>query len=82
MNKEEQNASGYAIDSLINYETVKLFNNEIHEINRFDLSLSKFQQASIKTQTSLSLLNFGQNTIFSIGLTAMMYIATQAILSG
>lgn len=82
MNQAETAAGGKIVDSLINYETVKLFSNEEHEANRLDDSLKEFQRASIKTQTSLSALNFGQNAIFSVGLTAMMYMTTQSILAG
>ena len=82
MNKEEAAASGKVVDSLINYETVKLFQNEVHEANRYDTSLAGFQKASIKTQTSLSLLNFGQNAIFSCGLTAIMYMCMLDIQAG
>ena len=70
------------MDSLINYETVKLFSNEEHEAKRFDTNLKGFQKAAIATQTSLSALNFGQNAIFSAGLTAMMYMTTQSIIAG
>lgn len=66
-------------DSLINYETVKYFNNEAHEASRYDDSLRGFQKASLKTQTSLSLLNFGQNAIFSVGLTGIMALAAADI---
>lgn len=82
MNKEEAAASGKVIDSLINYETVKLFGNETHEAMRYDKSLQGFQDASIKTQQSLSMLNFGQNAIFSVGLIAIMAMATQDIAAG
>jgi len=82
MNREEINASGKVVDSLINYETVKLFSNERHEAQRYDASLKGFQEASISTQTSLSALNFGQSAIFSVGLTVMMYMTTQSILAG
>ena len=82
MNQEESAASGKAIDSLINYETVKLFGNEKHEADRYDASLRGFKDASILTQQSLSGLNFGQNAIFSCGLTGIMYLATQDILAG
>ena len=82
MNQEESNANGKVIDSLINYETVKLFGNEEHEATRYDTSLRGFQKASIKTQTSLSSLNFGQNAIFSIGLGSIMYLTTLDILAG
>ncbi len=58
------------------------FNNEKYESNRYDASLAGYAAASIKTQTSLSLLNFGQNAIFSVGLAATMLLATQGILAG
>ncbi len=82
MNKSENEASNKAIDSLINFETVKYFNNEIFEADRYDKSLSNFQNSSLKTQTSLALLNFGQGTIFSVGVTAMMYLAANEIVNG
>ncbi|KAJ1417659.1 hypothetical protein B484DRAFT_413731 [Ochromonadaceae sp. CCMP2298] len=82
MNQEETNASGKAIDSLINYETVKLFGNERHEADRYDESLRGYKDASVLTQQTLSGLNFGQNAIFSCGLSAIMYIAVQDILAG
>jgi len=82
MNQQESSASGKAIDSLINYETVKLFNNEEHEVDRYDLSLKDYSASSILTQQSLSMLNLGQNAIFSCGLTIIMYMAYQDILLG
>lgn len=82
MNRAETAASGKVIDSLINYETVKLFGNEKHESTRFDHSLEEFQKASVQTQSSLSFLNFGQNAIFSCGLMAMMFMATESIAVG
>ncbi|KAJ0404848.1 hypothetical protein P43SY_007930 [Pythium insidiosum] len=82
MNKMENEAAGKVIDSLMNYETVKYFNNENHEANRYDESLKGYQKAALKTQTSLSLLNAGQNGIFSVGLTAIMYMASQGIAEG
>lgn len=82
MNSEENKASGKAMDSLLNYETVKLFNNLDHEVGRYDKSLAAFQKASVLTQSSLSYLNFGQNAIFSCGLTAMMYLCVDSIASG
>ncbi len=81
MNHYENIASGKVIDSLINYETVKLFNNEKYEIQQYDKSLANFQQSSILTQESLSFLNFGQNFIFSVGLTSIMYMTCQDIIS-
>mmetsp|Transcript_36944 Transcript_36944/g.37594 ORF Transcript_36944/g.37594 Transcript_36944/m.37594 type:complete len:398 (+) Transcript_36944:3-1196(+) len=82
MNKQENKAGGLVNDSLINYETVKLFCNEDHEVKRYDDTLSRLEGISVKTQTSLSWLNFGQNAIFSTGLAAMMYLCAQDIVSG
>lgn len=82
MNKAENEAGSKAIDSLINYETVKLFNNEKHEIDRYDEVLQKYQAASLKTTTSLAFLNFGQNLIFSASLSAIMLLAAQKIMAG
>lgn len=82
MNKMENEAGAKVIDSLMNYETVKYFNNETHEAARYDESLLGYQKAALKTQTSLSLLNAGQNGIFSVGLTAIMYMASQGIVAG
>ena len=82
MNAEETAAGGKVVDSLINYETIKLFGAEKHEADRYDSNLQAFQRASVKTQTSLSFLNFGQNAIFSAGLTAMMYMTVNSIIAG
>jgi ABC-type transport system involved in Fe-S cluster assembly fused permease/ATPase subunit len=82
MNRLENEASGKVVDSLLNYETVKYFNNERHEVNRYTESLAGYQKAALQAQTSLSLLNFGQNAIFSAGLTAIMYLTCEKILSG
>jgi ABC-type transport system involved in Fe-S cluster assembly fused permease/ATPase subunit len=67
------------MDSLLNFENVKLYCNEAHEVARYDEALAGYEQAAIKTQTSLSALNFGQNAIFSVGLAGMMYMCTQSI---
>ena len=82
MNQADQEAGNKAIDSLINYETVKYFGNEKYEVNRYDQSLQKYEKASLKTTTSLAGLNWGQQAIFSAGLTAMMYLAAQGIMTG
>ena len=82
MNKADQVAGNKAIDSLINYETVKYFNNEEFEANRYDKALAEYEIASLKTTTSLALLNWGQNAIFSTGLTAIMLLASQGIIDG
>ncbi|XP_063983405.1 iron-sulfur clusters transporter ABCB7, mitochondrial-like [Diachasmimorpha longicaudata] len=82
MNKAENEAGNKAVDSLINYETVKYFNNEMFEAQRYDESLKKYQDASLKTSTSLALLNFGQNAIFSAALSLIMVMAAKNIANG
>lgn len=82
MNRAENEAGNKAIDSLINYETVKYFNNEEHETKQYDNSLKKYESASLKTATSLALLNFGQNAIFSVALSGIMLLAAQEIVKG
>lgn len=82
MNKAENESGSKAIDSLINYETVKFFNNEKYEIERYDNVLQKYQAASLKTTTSLAFLNFGQNLIFSASLSAIMLLAARKIMEG
>ena len=81
MNKADNEAGNKAIDSLINFETVKYFNNEEYEVKRYDESLKKYEVASIKTTTSLAVLNAGQNAIFSAGLGIIMYMASQGIVT-
>ena len=61
---------------------LQYFNNEVWEANRYDKHLAKFEEASLKTTTSLALLNWGQATIFSLGLTSIMYLATNGIVAG
>ena len=68
MNDSDTDANTKAVDSLLNYETVKYFNNEAHETRRFDSSMAKFARASIQAQTSLSLLNTGQAAIMAVGM--------------
>ena len=82
MNKAENEAGNKAIDSLINYETVKYFNNEAYEAKQYNKSLAKYQEASLKTSTSLAMLNFGQNAIFSGALSAIMVLAAREIAAG
>ena len=72
MNNADNAAGNKAVDSLINYETVKYFNNDEYEVKRYKESLKAYETAAIKTNTSLAVLNFGQNAIFSTGLTAIM----------
>lgn len=82
MNRLENEASGKVVDSLLNYETVKYFNNESHESKRYSESLEGYQKSALQAQKSLSILNFGQNAIFSAGLTAIMYLTCQKIIAG
>ncbi len=82
MNEEDNRANTRAIDSLLNYETVKYFNNEDHEAQRFDVALKSYEKASVNSQTSLALLNVGQATIISVGLTAVMAITAKGIVDG
>uniref|UniRef100_A0A182IXX0 Iron-sulfur clusters transporter ABCB7, mitochondrial n=1 Tax=Anopheles atroparvus TaxID=41427 RepID=A0A182IXX0_ANOAO len=82
MNQAENEAGNKAVDSLINYETVKYFNNEQYEANRYDKVLQKYEEASLKTSTSLALLNFGQNAIFSVALSTIMVMAANEIAQG
>ncbi|XP_068630901.1 iron-sulfur clusters transporter ABCB7, mitochondrial isoform X3 [Battus philenor] len=82
MNRAENEAGNKAVDSLINYETVKYFNNEKYELEKYDQSLRKYEEASLKTASSLALLNFGQHAIFSAGLSVIMIMAAQEIAKG
>jgi ATP-binding cassette subfamily B protein len=82
MNESDQDANTKAVDSLLNYETVKYFNNEAHETGRFDKSMERFSRASIQAQTSLSLLNTGQSLIVAIGMGAVMVMTAIGIKAG
>jgi ATP-binding cassette subfamily B protein len=82
MNQSDQDANTKAVDSLLNYETVKYFNNETHETRRFDKSMEKYSRASIQAQTSLSLLNTGQAIIVSLGMGAVMLLTAIGIKRG
>ncbi|MEP2829410.1 ABC transporter ATP-binding protein/permease [Parvibaculum sp.] len=82
MNDLDTEANTKAVDSLLNYETVKYFGNEEHETRRFDRSMTGYERAAIRTATSLSLLNTGQTLIFSAGLTALMLMAANGIAQG
>ena len=79
MNDSDTEANTKAVDSLLNYETVKYFNNENHEANRFDSAMVRFANASEKAQTSLSILNTGQAAIIAIGLMLVMFLAAALI---
>ncbi|KRX41070.1 ATP-binding cassette sub-family B member 7, mitochondrial, partial [Trichinella murrelli] len=82
MNEYDNAAGSSAIDSLINFETVKYFNNEKFEADQYDSLLAKFEDASLKTASSLALLNFGQNVIFSVSLAGIMVLSAQHIVAG
>jgi ATP-binding cassette, subfamily B, heavy metal transporter len=82
MNDSDNEANTKAVDSLLNYETVKYFNAEAHEEARFDASMEKYARASIITQTSLSVLNSGQGVIASLGLIAVMALAAVGVKNG
>jgi ATP-binding cassette subfamily B protein len=82
MNEMDSTAHSRAIDSLLNYETVKYFNNEDFEARRYDENLERYRRAAVKSQTTLSLLNTGQQLIIAIGLVAMLYRATQGVVDG
>ncbi|OJD29035.1 iron-sulfur clusters transporter mitochondrial [Diplodia corticola] len=81
-NAADNRAATVAVDSLINYEAVKYFNNEKFEVDRYDKALQSYEKASIKVATSLAFLNSGQNIIFSSALTAMMYLAADGVATG
>jgi len=82
MNEMDSSAHSRAIDSLLNYETVKYFNNEDFEARRYDENLEKLRRASLKSQTTLSLLNTGQQMIIAVALVAMLWRATVGVAEG
>ena len=82
MNELESTSQTRAIDSLLNYETVKYFNNEAFEGRRYDEALEKLRRARIKSQTTLSMLNAGQQLVIAVALVLMLWRATQGVVSG
>jgi ATP-binding cassette subfamily B protein len=82
MNELDSKANTRAIDSLINYETVKYFGNEEYEARRYDEGLQRYETAAVKSQTSLSLLNTGQSVIIAIAVTLILWRATQGVIDG
>lgn len=79
MNALDSSANGKAMDSLMNYETVKYFNNERHEIRRYKEDMSGWEEAAVKSQSTMSLLNFGQGAIIAIGVTVVMFYAASGV---
>ena len=82
MNKFDSEANTRAVDSLLNYETVKYFGNEQHEMQRYDHSLKQWEAEAVNSQTSLSALNFGQAIIIAAGVTTIMILASQGVVDG
>jgi ATP-binding cassette subfamily B protein len=82
MNELDSRANSRAIDSLLNYETVKYFGNEAFEARRYDESLERWEDAAVKSQTSLSVLNIGQSAIIAIAVSLVMWRATAGVVGG
>ncbi len=82
MNAKDSEANTKAIDSFLNFETVKYFNNEEHEYRRYDEALAGYEKAAVTSQTSLSLLNLGQGAIVAVGLILVMWMAAAGVISG
>ena len=82
MNETDVEAHTKAIDSLLNFETVKYFGNEAHEARRFDAALRSYEQAAVKSKVTLSLLNVGQGAIIAAGLIALMLMAARDVSAG
>ena len=82
MNEMDSTAHSRAIDSLLNYETVKYFNNEEFEARRYDENLERYRRAAVKSQTTLTLLNTGQQLIIAVALVTMLWRATQGVVEG
>ena len=82
MNDMDSKANQKAIDSLLNFETVKYFGNEAFEASRYDQNLVRYQAAAVKSQKSLAVLNFGQQTIIAVGLVLILWRATLGVIDG
>src|SRR5262249_34861508 len=80
-NELDSKANSRAIDSLLNYETVKYFNNEEFEARRYDESLQKHEAAEIKNEASLGVLNIGQSAIIALAVTVLMVLAAQGVVN-
>jgi ATP-binding cassette, subfamily B, heavy metal transporter len=82
MNESDSDAQSKAVDSLLNYETVKYFGNETHEAARFDEAWARYERAAVKSQVTLNLLNLGQATIIALGLALIMLMAADGVHAG
>ena len=82
MNAYDSEANSRAIDGLINYETVKYFNNEKFEVDRYNDTLEKWEESAVKSTSSMALLNFGQGAIIAIGVTLVMVSAAKGVAAG
>jgi ATP-binding cassette, subfamily B, heavy metal transporter len=82
MNDSDADAQTKAVDSLLNYETVKYFGNERHETARFDVALARYERAAVRSQITLNLLNIGQSVIIALGLGAIMLLSAAGVASG
>ncbi|HEX2841227.1 ABC transporter ATP-binding protein/permease [Hyphomicrobium sp.] len=82
MNESDTEANTKAIDSLLNYETVKYFGNEEAEARRYDASMARYEKAAVKTYYSLGVLNSGQAAIFTAGMTLVMWLAARGVMNG
>jgi len=82
MNDMDSQANNQAVDSLLNYETVKYFNNETFELAKYDQKLARWESSAIRNQVSLSVLNIGQGVIIAVGLTSLMLLAGQGVVDG
>jgi ATP-binding cassette subfamily B protein len=82
MNDTDTEAQTKAVDSLLNYETVKYFGNETHEARRYDEALSRYERAAVRSQVSLNMMNLGQATIIALGLAVVMLMAAEGVRNG
>ena len=82
MNALDSSANGRAMDSLMNFETVKYFNNDALEIDRFGKTMGDWENAAVKSQNTMSMLNFGQAAIIAIGVTGILFLAAQGVVDG
>ncbi|GIK98158.1 MAG: ABC transporter ATP-binding protein [Alphaproteobacteria bacterium] len=82
MNETDSEANTKAVDSLLNYETVKYFGNEGHEARRYDVALAGYERAAVKSRTTLSFLNVGQSAIIAVGVTLIMFMAGRGVVAG